>query len=118
VKELTKKQIFDLQFKYGYTSGSPAVTATISEKEDDWWNNGYFWNWISRMYYLSEDFIRNYKDFVNWGSISRYQKLSEEFIFEFKEYLIYAHLIDNRHIPSNLKHRIINESGEFSHEEK
>ena len=43
------------------------------------------WDKISKYPNLSEDFIREYSDYVNWNSISRYQKLSENFIREFRD---------------------------------
>ena len=42
------------------------------------------WRHISNHLKLSEDFIREFKDYVDWNYISRYQKLSEDFIREFK----------------------------------
>ena len=43
------------------------------------------WRWISEYQKLSESFIREFKDEVYWGYISMDQKLSEEFIREFKD---------------------------------
>jgi len=45
------------------------------------------WNWIeiSEYRYLTEDFIREFKDKVDWWYISYYQELSESFIREFKD---------------------------------
>jgi len=42
------------------------------------------WEEISKCKYLSEGFMREFKDKVNWNYISVYQKLSEEFIREFR----------------------------------
>ena len=42
------------------------------------------WRALSEHQYLSEDFIREFKDKVNWNCISTYQRLSENFIREFK----------------------------------
>lgn len=36
---------------------------------------------------LSEDFIREFKDYVIWGDIASYQKLSEKFMIEFEDEL-------------------------------
>ena len=41
------------------------------------------WHKISNELTLTEEFIREFKEFINWGAISSKQKLSEEFIFEF-----------------------------------
>jgi len=43
------------------------------------------WDLISSSKYLSESFIREFKDDVNWNYINAYQKLSENFIKEFQE---------------------------------
>ena len=43
------------------------------------------WRELSEHQFLSEDFIREFKDKVNWGCISHYQHLSEDFIREFKD---------------------------------
>ena len=43
------------------------------------------WGMISQIKYLSEDFIREFKDRVDWESILIYQRLSEDFIREFKD---------------------------------
>lgn len=43
------------------------------------------WTDISKNDKLSEDLIRQFKDFIDWDLISRYQVLSETFILEFKE---------------------------------
>jgi hypothetical protein len=43
------------------------------------------WYLISKSQILSEDFIREFKDRVYWSYISYYQTLSEEFIREFKD---------------------------------
>ena len=53
------------------------------------------WGNISTNKTLSEDFIREFKDYVIWSEISKYQNLSEDFIIEFKNkvdwYSIYLH---------------------------
>lgn len=46
------------------------------------WKN--MWTDISRYRYLSEDFIRHFKDKLDWLFISACQKLPEEFIREFQ----------------------------------
>lgn len=56
------------------------------------------WDYISSYQHLSEDFIRKFKDKVNWRIISTYQRLSEDFIREFNEKVnwycisVYQHL--------------------------
>ncbi len=46
-------------------------------------------NWynISSYKILSEDFIREFQDYVYWEGISINQTLSEDFIREFKDYV-------------------------------
>ena len=48
-------------------------------------------NWNNHTFYyenkLTEDFIREFKDYVDWWYVSKYQKLSEEFKEEFKKEL-------------------------------
>jgi len=48
--------------------------------------NAQYWDIISE-YDLSEDFIREFQDYVYWFGISYYQELSEEFMLEFKHKL-------------------------------
>ena len=43
------------------------------------------WRELSAHRYLSEDFIREFKDDVSWFQISIYQRLSEDFIREFAD---------------------------------
>jgi len=50
------------------------------------------WFYISCSQKLSEDFIREFKDKVNWIYISSYQKLSEAFIGEFKDKVIWEYV--------------------------
>jgi len=45
----------------------------------------WYWIEISKYQYLTEDFIREFKDKVDWWYISYYQELSEPFIREFKD---------------------------------
>ena len=43
------------------------------------------WQALSRHEFLTEDFIREFKDEVDWFWISMFQHLSEDFIREFKD---------------------------------
>ena len=43
------------------------------------------WYFLSEHRGLTEDFIREFQDFVNWSTISEYQHLSEDFIREFAD---------------------------------
>jgi len=84
--KLTKKQLFDLQFKY-----SDIVEMEIHLPEPDnivcSYTKREYWEYISNHEDLSEDFIREFKDYLNWEDISYYQTLSEDFIREFKDYV-------------------------------
>ena len=42
------------------------------------------WEWMSKRKILSENLMREFKDYVNWHSISIFQDLSEDFIKEMK----------------------------------
>lgn len=55
------------------------------EYEGDW----YLWYQISGYTYprLSEDFIREFKNYLNWEEVSWYQNLSKEFIREMINYV-------------------------------
>lgn len=50
------------------------------------------WTYISKHQKLSENFIREFKDYVNWGLISFFQELSEYFIREFKDKVDWVHV--------------------------
>ena len=43
------------------------------------------WRDISACKYLTENFIREFKDYVDWEVISIYQKLSDGFMRKFKD---------------------------------
>ena len=43
------------------------------------------WKLISKNKILSEEFIREFQDFVDWMYVTAFQTLSEEFIREFQE---------------------------------
>lgn len=47
--------------------------------------SGYYWSELCRNKILSEEFIREFKDYVNWYYVSSSQSLSENFIREFKD---------------------------------
>ena len=51
------------------------------------------WVDISAEQKLSEDFIREFKDYVSWFCISINQKLSEDFIREFKDYVDWGRIL-------------------------
>jgi len=109
--QLTKKQIFDIEFKY---NNFPDFDKSIYSKSKSipYYTNDYFWfnlsltynlesdvftdfkdliNWtiVSRERYLTENFIRKHKESVKWMLISSYQRLSEKFIEEFSDKVVW-----------------------------
>lgn len=44
-------------------------------------------SYLAEYQYLSESFIKKYKDKLNWYLISKYQKLSEDFIERNNSYI-------------------------------
>jgi hypothetical protein len=67
-----------------------------------------YWTWISGNQELSESFIREFKDKVNWLTIFSFQNLSEGFIIEFLDKLKKRSFLDmNEKIPQEVKDRII-----------
>jgi len=105
-KILSKKQIFDLKFKY-----LDMIPEDGSGKKiENWWENSIAWInvsmnkkislefarefknnlvWETLCYYntLSEEIMREFSDKINWKTISSKQMLSEGFIREFKDKL-------------------------------
>jgi hypothetical protein len=57
------------------------------------------WSSVSQIPNLSEDFIREFADYVDWNKISEKQTLSEDFIREFKD-KVYWKFISERFILS------------------
>ena len=62
-------------------------------------------NWvnISVNEILTEDFIREFKDYVDWNNIFAYQKLSKEFIIEFADKINFRCLLKNERINDDVK---------------
>ena len=65
------------------------------------------WGYIFHFQELSESFIRQFHDRVWWSSTCRYQKLSEAFLIEFIGEIYTYSLKLNRHIPQEIKDKII-----------
>jgi hypothetical protein len=61
------------------------------------------WQYISYAYILSEDFIREFKDYVEWKVISLYQNLSKEFIIEFADKIDFDQLLYSGNISKEIK---------------
>ena len=51
------------------------------------------WNYISSLYYLSEEFIDKYSDKVVWDSITRNRVFSESFIEKHKYKVNWYHIL-------------------------
>lgn len=50
------------------------------------------WDVISYYSELSEEFMKEYKDFINWKNASMMQYMSESFIIEMKDYVDWKEL--------------------------
>jgi len=50
------------------------------------------WQGVSKNYSLTEDFIRDFRDYVTWDWITVKQIMSDEFIEEFKDRILWDHL--------------------------
>ena len=61
------------------------------------------WEGISRNQTLSEDFIREFKNYVDWDAIFVCQKLSENFIKEMKNYVNWAGIFDTQDSSESFK---------------
>ena len=59
------------------------------------------WRELSAHRYLSEDFIREFKDDVSWFQISIYQRLSEDFIREFADRVDWGSISKCQHLSED-----------------
>ena len=59
------------------------------------------WRELSSHRYLSEDFIREFKDDVSWFQISMYQRLSEDFIREFADRVDWGSISKCQHLSED-----------------
>jgi len=89
---LTKKQIFDLKFKWGVEKGN--FESPLFQK--------LFFIDVAYKAILSEEFIRDFKDQLDWDGISRYQQLSEDFIEEMKNYVNWQIIINSQKLSTAL----------------
>jgi len=103
--QLTKKQLFDLQFKYSNIR-PPFCEGTISK---NWWDFRTYWDSVSFDCELTEDFIREYQDYVNWEYISKVQKLSEDFMREFKDKLDWDSIMFYQKLTIEFMTEMVNE---------
>ena len=60
-------------------------------------------NWynISDYHYLSEGFMREFKDKLNWDTISQEQSLSEPFVEEMSDYVNWYYIIRDEVVGEN-----------------
>jgi len=101
MKEFTKQQIFNLQFKW--SDIKPKYYINGDKRIKEWWNYEEYWTNISEYVKpLPVDFIREFKDYVNWYLIGMCQKLSEEFMREFSYYLCWYDLPMYQKLSENL----------------
>jgi len=83
MKNLTKKQIFDLQVKYSNIQPKKGGNVLF----ENWWESVYGWLNVAMNEDLSEEFLREFKDHIPWITVMAYQKksLSEKFINEMEK---------------------------------
>ncbi|HEY9703567.1 MAG TPA: hypothetical protein V6C58_14055 [Allocoleopsis sp.] len=67
------------------------------------------WNAISSYRYLSDNFIRKYKNFLNWNNICTTQNLSANMILEHSKYINF-NIVSNK--DSMFKNKVFNTNGE------
>ena len=62
-------------------------------------------NWvnISVNEILTEDFIREFKDYVDWFDICYYQVLTEDFMREFADKIDFEYLMESEYISDEIK---------------
>ena len=68
------------------------------------------WKLISKNKILSEEFIREFQDFVDWMYVTAFQTLSEEFIREFQEKVSWTYVSSRQFLTDEFlvefKHKI------------
>ena len=85
------------QFKWSSVSQIPNLSEDFIREFADYVD----WNKISEKQTLSEDFIREFQDKVEWYRISTYQKLSEDFIREFKDKVNWNNILRNQRLSED-----------------
>jgi len=105
MKKLTKKQIFDLQVVYNYKD-------VTQHPNMEWWYNKHYWWNISKKYRLSDEFIREFKDYVIWYFISKYGDLNEDFVYEFRTRISWFEFYQSQEDLAKKFYRIKNEFSE------
>lgn len=63
--------------------------------------HNYNWNKISEYFFLEDEFVDIYKDFLNWNIISEEKYLSENFIEKFSDYLDWKEISYNQYLSEN-----------------
>jgi len=95
---MDKKRLFDLQVKYNHHK-----PWYVDIDEEEWWESRNYWLYVSSFETLSEDFIRDFQDYVIWGNISFYQTLSEDFIREFADKLYWEDILRRQNLSEEFK---------------
>lgn len=74
------------------------------------------WNTICRYQKLDEDFIDQFKDFVNWSLICKHQDISEEFIEKHSQYInkFWNLIIDKKQLSDKFIEQHWNEFNTFT----
>ena len=86
-----------------------SINFTLSEEFIREFKDYVDWYFISSFQNLSEDFIREFKNYVTWLKISMYQQLSEKFIREFKDDVYWYEIS----LCQNLSENFISEHKEY-----
>jgi len=102
---LTKQQLFDLQIKYSNIVPKNGSGKVIK----NWWYDEYAWLNVCLNFKLSNDFLRDFKDYLVWSAISYYQSLSEDTIREFKDYVIWKTIVRQQYLSPKFIDEMISE---------
>jgi len=93
---MDKKRIFDLEFKYNYPS---KYRQTVKK----WYKSVLYWRDILKRYVnnFSEEFIREYADYIDWEQVSMHVTLSEDFIREFQDKVKWGPICHNQKLSED-----------------
>ena len=59
------------------------------------------WNKLCKSEVLDEDFMKEYKDFINWNIVSSNQLMSESFIEEFKDKVNWEYICKSQELTES-----------------
>ena len=77
------------------------ISISLEEIRDD--PGKIYWDDIVNSQKLSEDFIKEFQNYLDWWTICFFQNLSKEFIIEFFDKLNLDYLINNEFISDEIK---------------